>query len=191
MKSIIKSISTLGFALGLSGAAFAVPITGQLNFAGTYTAANGNLLTSNNVLTFGSTTTLGPGSGSFAGISTGTAVTTATSLLTNQAGNVVTVSPGPLVWSVGGFTFNVTSIFETSNSATSIGFFAFGTISGAGFDNTAGTWESTFQNAAGSGTNVNSTFSASSGVPAPDGGSTAAFLGLALLGLAWFAKRKA
>lgn len=192
MKSIIKSLSSLGLALGLCSAALAVPITGSVNFFGSFTASSQNFTTANLGFTFSGVTVVS-GTGNLFSASSGGGVTI-NPITANVAGNGVTA--GPVLWNtalpaVGGFVFTASSIFETTNTPTSIGLFAFGLISGpAGYETTAGTWEVTFQHAATGGGTVTSTFSSSAGVIVPDGGSTSVLLGIALLGLAWFAKRK-
>ena len=201
MKSIIQKLSVLGFSLGLVASAGAQSITGTLNFLSSYTAASGDLTTANNVLTILSAipnqTTVqgGAGSptGSFSGfVAPGATVTMLNSFTTNVAGNGVTPS-GATIWSVGGFSFNVLAGGVTEapgNTSTSITLNANGNITGNGFTSTPGFWTATFQNAVGGGVNVSSTFSSSAG-SVPDGGSTAVLLGLSLLGVVWFAKRKA
>lgn len=189
MKSVLKNLSSLALALGLVSAVMAVPISGKIDFVGSHTVSNSNLTTAN--LTIGivgmTTSPFTASTGSFAAIPMGTVATSTPSFLANQAGNTVT-SGSPNIWSVGGFTFSIgapgTALFEVSNTSSTIEIFAFGVISAAGYDPTPGVWVGTF-NAFG----ATGTFSASSVVP--DGGSTAAILGLALLGLAWFSKRKA
>lgn len=187
MKSVLKTLSSLALALGFSGAVMAVPISGKIDFVGSHTVSSSNLTTANLAIGIVGMTTspFTASTGSFAPIPLGAAATSTSGFLANQAGNVVT-SNSPTIWSVGGFAFSITggSIFEVSNTTSTIEFYALGTITGAGWDPTPGVWVGTF-NAFG----ATGTFSASSVVP--DGGSTAAILGLALLGLAWFSKRKA
>jgi hypothetical protein len=81
-------------------------------------------------------------------------------------------------WSVGGFVFNLISSSITVQGGGSLNVDGTGTITGNGFDATAGSWHFTTQNP---GTGVFS-FSAATGA-VPDGGSAVALLGIAFMGL--------
>jgi hypothetical protein len=177
----------LAAALATGSAALAAPITGSIGFTGAYSASNPAALTAANTLTFGTVTVTGAHDGSFSGIATGTVAATPTSITVNGAGDAVAITGGFAIpiWSVGGFALNLSSIFENpGNTLDSITVKGTGTLTGGGLDPTVGIWIGTFNSA---GTNF--TFSASSAA-VPDGGSTAAFLGLALLGMFYYFKRK-
>lgn len=102
-------------------------------------------------------------------------------------------SVGPVLdfWSVGGFTFELTSssVFLQSNGDLIVK--GNGFTSGNGFDATAGTWNFTSQNPSANGV---FSFSASSAhiTPnsVPDGGTTAALLGAVLIGFGIMGRRR-
>ena len=85
------------------------------------------------------------------------------------------------VWTVGGFSFQLTSLLSTTVSPGVFSILGSGIASGAGFQDTAGVFS-----LSGTGTQPSFTFQASttaSGVAVPDGGATVALLGLTLVGL--------
>jgi hypothetical protein len=95
-----------------------------------------------------------------------------------NSGTVATPLPGPAtnaLWSIGGFTFNLTSSTVVSQSATFLDITGVGTITGNGFNATPGTWSFTATQADGS-SNPNFSFQAST-VAVPEPGT------LTLLGL--------
>jgi len=86
-------------------------------------------------------------------------------------------------WTVGGFTFNLTASSIVSQGGGFLNVSGTGFVSGNGFSSTLGSWSfSTQDPSAGSAPPVFS-FSASSNTNLPDGGSTVALLGLALVGV--------
>jgi hypothetical protein len=187
--SVRKTLTVAGLFLSLAGAALAVPITGSINFNSQFTSSVGDLLLPGTITINAPTTvnTIAAPTGSFTGLS-GT-VTTNDSFGINQApgGNTVTIAPSTTIWSVGGFSFVSTSIFEEANTSGIIAIKSFGFLSGPGdYTATPGVWTGTFQL---NGQTLSSSFSAGS-ASVPDGGSTAALLGLSLLGVVWFSKRK-
>ena len=119
-------------------------------------------------------------------------------------GSIATFAPGwtfgsgqPMLWTSGGFTFNLSASSVTLQSDSFLLVEGDGFIVGNGFDQTAGTFSFTTQE-----NDVNGRFSFSAtgiATPAstnvPDGGATIALLGLSLLGLQGarkaIAKRKA
>lgn len=139
---------TLFAAVALLGAGVileAAPVTGSISIKG---GAELNTSNVNNAILVtgwlngaGAKPTVVSRSGDFASyVTVGAPVTMA------QPWNFNSV-PLPALWSVGGFTFNLTasSIVKQGN-----GFLAVtgtGTITGNGFDNTAGTWRFSTQNA--------------------------------------------
>ena len=99
-------------------------------------------------------------------------------------------SPGgqPALWSVGGFTFNLTSATVVTQNAMFLNISGIGTVSGNGFEETVARWAFTVQNAGG-GTGDFFSFSANSASVVPDGGSAVALLGISLVAIE-FVRRK-
>jgi hypothetical protein len=84
-------------------------------------------------------------------------------------------------WSVGGFVFNLSSSSITVQAGGSLIVDGIGTITGNGFDATAGSWHFTTQNPSARGV---FSFSGATGTSdVPDGGSAVALLGIAFMGL--------
>jgi hypothetical protein len=166
--------------------ASAVPINGSITFAGGLTLGDSSNVATNNI---GSATqvlswvngTVQSRSGAYSSIAVNSAVSLAAPWSFNYSG-----SPIVGFWSVGGFSFDLTSSFLVSNDGTFISAKGFGTLNGpSGYDATAGTWTFTTQSPDAEGI---FSFSASSSVP--DGGTTAVLLGVALLGVAAVARRR-
>ena len=166
----------------LSTSAQAVPVAGNITFKGGATLDTGDVATANAVSTW-----LNPAvqsaDGSYSGIAVYTAVTMGTPWVFDPGG------PRLGLWSVGGFTFNLTSSTIVHQSATGILVSGVGTVSAAGFDNTNASWNFSTQSP-GAGQPPVFSFSAASGSPGggpgtnvPDGGTTAALLGASLLAL--------
>lgn len=185
----MKLTSKIGVALALialCSSAHAAKIIGTINM-GTDT----NVAGSGVVLANGSGTALVSGvagatqvkqwvapivtstSGNFTSVANGTAVSFATPWVFNPS-----TAYTPL-WTVGGFTFNLTSsAFNFFGNTLSV--VGTGKLNKAGFDETNGEWQFTTQ-----GSSAQGVFSWSSSTTAavPDGGSTLALLGLSFLGL--------
>jgi hypothetical protein len=93
---------------------------------------------------------------------------------------------GVAVWSVGGFTFNMDAVSINTQDSVNLSLSGTGTVSGSGFDVTAGTWEFTAQ------ASQNAAFTWSSStvtvVPVP---AALWLFGSGLLGLVGIARRKA
>src|SRR5437763_14535426 len=86
------------------------PIVGNIDFGGTVTFDTTSLSTAKEVMTWNSSFVL-QGTGDFSSISSGTHSVMAPQWIFN-AGTPATPSPGPALpslWSVGGFTFDLTS----------------------------------------------------------------------------------
>ena len=97
----------------------------------------------------------------------------------------------PGLWSVEGFTFDLTSATVVTQNATFLNINGVGTVSGNGFEDTTAGWAFTVQNAGG-GTGDFFSFSANTATVAatvPDGGSAVALLGMGL-GVIEFIRRK-
>ena len=187
----LKNILTLtGLCFSLTAAGFAAPITGSINFNSQFTSSVADLTQPGTISMIAPTTVntagLAAPTGSFFGLAGN--VVTNSSFGINGAGNAVTIAPNTTLWSVGGFSYVSASIFEEANTSGIIAIKSFGTLSGPGdYTLTPGVYTATFQL---NGQTLSSSFSAGSSA-VPDGGSTAALLGLSLLGLVGFAKRKA
>lgn len=169
---------------GVSGIAQAVPIVGDITFAGGVTLDSSSAGTATEVLSW-----TGPGgtgmpivisdSGSFSGIAAGsTADFTAPWFFNSGA-----VSS---LWSVGGFTFNLTSskIAFQGGSPAGVVVDGIGAVMGNGLDPEAMTWEfATGDPSAGGVFSFQVADGATGSSSVPDGGTTAMLLGLGVLGL--------
>ena len=192
MKNITKtmlSVLAIGFvscAL-FSQQAQAAQITGTIRFVGGVHLDNVLLGSATTVVNWfdlgfnnGHSTVLNA-DGSFGGILPGTQADMFNGWVFNPS------TPTPGLWSVGGFTFDLTSATIVSQSDFFLNVLGVGTISGNGFDPTAGTFAFTVDNSDGLPRLLFGFAAESSGFPAvPDGGATVMFLGAAIgaLGLA-------
>lgn len=175
---ILLAIVATAASFGLLSSAQATPITGMLNIGGTATFDTTSLATAHSA-TFSDALVLGGNSGDFAGFAVGTPV-----VMASYTFDPSTITNG--LWSVNGFTFNLTSsVVKTPRNRFDLTVTGTGIITGpAGFDATPGVWAFTSQNASG---RPHSTFSFSANTEAvPDGGMTMALLGTGLMGLAAF-----
>jgi hypothetical protein len=182
-KTILAVLATGVLSCGLfSQQAQAAPINGDIQFAGEVAFDTNSLATATRVVTwfdvfhnagFSSVTSA---TGDFAAfVSSGDQATMAQPWIFNPS----TATPG--LWSVGGFTFNLTSSTIDTQNASTLVISGTGVVSGNGFDPTAMDWMFTTQS---SGGRTRTTFSFSAnGVAVPDGGSAVALLGLALTGI--------
>jgi VPDSG-CTERM motif len=164
---LTKTIATTLAVLALASTVHAAKITGVISFDGQATINGAN----NGISAFTGVTSGIPITGSFSSVAPNTPVTIAVPWLFNS---------GPIAnfWSVGGFTFDLSSSSILFQSGSNILVGGQGMISGNGFDPTPGTWSYSSQNGAG----ANVRFSASSN-SVPDGGATLALLGASFLGL--------
>ena len=179
---------------GVAGMAQAVPITGDITFAGGVQLNTSSAGTATEVLAW-----TGPGGtgmpvvisddGSFSGIAPGTQVAFTSPWFFNS-GAVASL------WSVGGFTFDLTSshiVFQGGNPAGVL-VDGIGSVSGNGLDSEAMTWSfSTSDPGATGSDSLIFSFQAASGTTGggtvPDGGTTAMLLGLSVLGLGLLKKQ--
>ena len=154
-----------------TGSASALPITGSLGFSGSYTLNGGTSLadTSGINITGNTATITGVVDGVFAtaGITAGD---------TASYSDFILGAPTANLWSIGGFSFDLTKMivdFQTSNllALSGIGII---TSTNSNLDPTLGNWTFTANSFGG-----NFTFSSSAGVPEP---TTAMLLGIGLLG---------
>ncbi len=174
------------FALALFAAAFATTgftgnqaqaalINGAITFSGGAVYDTMSLATATRVNTF-SDVVVSSRDGDFASfVNVGDATTMASPYIFSPS------TPTPGLWSVGGFTFDLASSSVVLQNADFLLISGEGTISGNGFMDTPGTWSFTSQSPS-----ANGVFSFSSGSDAagvPDGGTTVALLGFALVGL--------
>jgi hypothetical protein len=165
----------------------AAPIQGSIDFGGVVTFDTMSLATATRVSGWNSSFVL-QDSGSFSGIAPGTSATMASSWTFNS-GTPMTPMPGPAtpgLWSVGGFTFDLTSSTVVSQSTTFLNITGFGTASGNGFNTTPGTWSFTSSDSNGQ-PQTTFGFQAQSTVPEP---STLALLGAGIGGLIASRKRR-
>jgi hypothetical protein len=182
-------IKSLGLALALVGAlastAKAVPIVGNLFFTSDANATLNNTPALATAITaWGAVAASGGNTGDYAGISGGTAVNMIPGGFT--FGSVGTTGPvGPIVnlWQVaGGYSFDLISISTNLLAGSARVVEGLGIAHVTGKDNTIG-----FFSMSTSGTGTTVSFSAFTSVP--DGGSTIALLGFAMVGVAALRRR--
>jgi VPDSG-CTERM motif len=179
--AIVAAVAAMGFACQQ---AQATQITGMLNIAGTATFNTNSLGSATSVTAFNNVTVGGENTGAFTGIAAGTSVAMTSPYIFNPSTGT------PMLWSVGGFVFDLQSSQVDFQSNTFLAISGAGTIFGPGFDPTPGVWAFTSQNAGG---HPHTTFTFSANVAAvpqvPDSGMTVALLGAGLVGLAAFRAR--
>jgi len=176
MNKLLKAaLSMVAVGLLYVGQAQATPITGDLGFSGASTFNTTSLATAKRINSWFAF--VGTTSGSFVGVPIGNAVTLAMPWIFNPS------TPTLGLWSVGGFSFDLaTATVDTQNSHLLM-ITGPGTLTGAGFDPTSGTWAFSAQSAGGI-RQASFTFSAdTTGAGVPDGGSAVALLGIALGGI--------
>jgi VPDSG-CTERM motif len=173
---------------GLAGVAQAVPISGDITFAGGVELNTASAGTATEVLAW-----TGPGGsglpvvisddGSFSGVAPGTTATFTSPWFFNS-GAVASL------WSVGGFTFNLTSskIVFQGGSPAGVLVDGIGAISGNGLSPEAMSWSFSTSDPGATGVDgLVFSFQVADGTTGtsavPDGGTTAMLLGLGVLGL--------
>ncbi|MEO8438862.1 MAG: VPDSG-CTERM sorting domain-containing protein [Spartobacteria bacterium] len=169
---------TTGF---VGQSANAAMINGAITFAGGAVYDTASLATATRVNAFSDVMVMSSDGdfGSFT--SEGDAVTMATPWIFTPS------TATPALWSVGGFTFDLSSATVVLQNASFLLISGTGTVSGNGFDPTDGSWSFTSQSPS-----ANGVFSFSGGAAAngvPDGGTTLALLSIALVGIE-IARRK-
>lgn len=163
-------------AAGLGASAYAVPINGTIDLAGT-AQFNGPIASATQVSSF-SNAHVEFAEGDFA-------------TFTNTNDPVAITAPyifnpstaySPL-YSVGGFVFSLTSSTIVMQDVHGLVITGNGFFTGNGFDMTAGTWAFSSQNAGGSATRTKFSFSTDSVAQGnvPEGGSALALLGIGLV----------
>lgn len=180
-KTLIKILSVTSLAVGmLVCTASANTIKGNINFFGGVTLDNTDLSLATKVNTFNS---------AFVSSSTQDFAANGAVFLTPVTFTTPwTFVSGahPLLWSVAGFTFDLTSSSIISQSSTFLNVSGTGTIKHLGFDDTIGVWTFTIPSAGDNGTFA---FAAATQANLPDGGTTALLVGLGLLGMGLVARR--
>jgi hypothetical protein len=179
MKNLSKTILTV-VAVGLLSCglccqqAQATPITGDITFGGVVTFDSTSLSAATQVSTW-NLSIVTSDSGSFSSIPILSNVTMTAPWIFNPSTATI-----PL-WSVGGFTFDLMSSTIVHQDNFFLNITGVGTLSAAGFTTTPGTWSFAVSSAGGK---PQSTFGFTSDTRAvPEGGATAALLGLALAGV--------
>lgn len=180
MKNLSKTILTV-VAVGLVSSSLfcqqaqATPITGELTFGGIVEFDSHNLSLAKQVSTW-NLAIVTSDSGDFSSIPVLSSVTIAPWIFNPS-------TPTIPLWSVGGFSFDLTSSTIVTQTNFFLNVTGVGTLRGPGFDPTPGTWSFTVSNAKGE---THDAFGFQSDTAAglvPDGGTTAALLGLALAGI--------
>lgn len=187
MKRKLLLVAAVAAICGVGGVAQAVqsdPISGDITFAGGVTLNTSSAGTASEVLSW-----TGPGgsgmpivisdSGSFSGIAAGTQATFSSPWFFNSG-------PVTALWSVGGFTFDLTSskIVFQGGSPAGVLVDGIGAVSGNGLPAEAMTWEFATGDPSADGIfSFQVADGTTGGATVPDGGTTAMLLGLGVLGL--------
>jgi hypothetical protein len=179
-KTLLKFAGIAALAFAVSSTASAALISGAVTFGGGATLNTGDANTATAVTAWNSAFVISK-SGSF----DIPAVSGAVALVAPWSFNSGAVAN---FWQVGGFSFDLTSswiVAQTGNGSVTVN--GVGKINGYDYEETDGTWSFTTQNPSAGGV---FSFSAS-GAAVPDGGTTAALLGAALVGMSLLARRRA
>lgn len=161
-------------AMAATATVQATPITGGISMNGSDVMNTGDVTTATQVTSW-SDVQVSTDSGAFGGIAQNANVNMSGPWIFNPS-----TALGSL-WSVGGFTFNVASDVFTTYYLGGVGYLSvtgFGTITAAGYDPTAYSWQFSTSNPPTPGTDT-FTFSATA-ASVPDGGATVMLLGAAL-----------
>ncbi len=192
MKKTLYTVATtlfLAISLGTASAAHN-PINGAITFSGGAVLNSVNINTATGVASWVNPI-VSSRDGDFIGFA-------------NVGGNVALVAPWSFnsgainnFWSVGGFSFDLTSSTTFLKTANNLIVNGTGFIKGNGYDSTAGSWSLSSQSPP-AGQIINGvttqvfSFSAASAATTtvPDGGTTAVLLGVSLLGLSLVSRRR-
>ena len=184
MKNLTKTTLTM-LAVGLlSGGLFcqqaqAVPVNGYLYFGGTVTLDSTTLNSATQVATWNNVFVTG-GTSDFSGIPVGSNVTMSGPWTFNSG-------PHPVLWTVGGFTFDLTYSTIIYQTPTFLNVSGPGIVSGNGFTPSTADWAFTISTDGTPHGNRQFDFTAqifAEHPHAPDTGATVALLGVAFVGLA-------
>ena len=185
---ILRGVLGTALAVALIGSGFfcrpvqAATIQGTIDFGGVVSFNTMSLATAARVDVWNSSFVL-QDTGDFATFVSPGASATMAAPWTFNSGTPATPMPGPatsMLWSVGGFQFDLTSSTVVSQSATFLNITGIGTLSGHSFDPTPGSWSFTSSRSDGS-SNTSFSFQAESAPSAvPEANSTA----LCAIGLA-------
>jgi len=139
-RTLFAAVALLGAGVTLEAA----PITGSITIRGGAELNSGSVNTATQVTGWlngnGAAPTVVSRSGSFAGfVPVGATVTMAAPWNFNSG-------PLPALWSVGGFTFNLTASSVVMQANGFLNVSGTGTITGTGFNNTPGSWKFSTQN---------------------------------------------
>src|SRR5688572_20030962 len=177
----MRKISILLLALASAASMTAAQITGALTIAGGATL-NGPINTATQVSTWVDPE-VESRSGDFMSVAIGTDVTMTQPWIFAPSTATATL------WTVGGFTFNLSSSTVALQNTNFLIVSGVGSITHANFDATPGAWNFTTQSPDAMGVFSFSASTAANPTGVPDGGTTVALLGLSLAGLA-VARRK-
>jgi VPDSG-CTERM motif len=180
MKNIIKIAVVAAIAFAASQSVQATSISGTVGFSGSAQLDGSSVVNSTEVLSWANNNVT-IANGNFSGLINSPVTLAAPWYFTAaQAG----------FWSVGGFTFNLTSSTVTApvlNPVTgyySLTIFLAGTVTAKGYDNTSFTGSISIQDPAANNDGLFNYSESMSFSSVPDGGTTALLLGSALSGLA-------
>jgi hypothetical protein len=174
IKPLLAGLTAMVVAAGFAISAQAAQINGFIDFAGEVKFDTTSLATATMVtqwkLAFVSGT-----SGDFASVPVMSNVAFVTPYVFNPP------TPYANLWSVGGFTFELTSSSIDTQNSHFLNISGVGFVTGNGFDRTPGTWSFT-SNRSNGGTATQFSFAGNTtATPTPDSGSTVALLGIALI----------
>ena len=179
IKPLLASLTAMVVAAGFALSAQATQISGDIDFAGEVVFDTTSLGTAKQVNTWDMAVVSGT-SGDFSSVPLNSTVAFATPYVFNPPTAYTGVNG---LWSVGGFTFALTSSTVTMQTNKSLQIFGSGFVSGNGFDQTPGTWSFSVTQSNGH-PEQQFSFQGNSAAPAPDSGSTVALLGVGLMAIA-------
>ena len=173
IKPLLASLTAMVVAAGFALSAQAAQINGDIDFAGEVKFDTNNLATASMVTQWTLAIVSGT-SGDFASVPTLSNVAFVTPYVFNPPTAYANL------WSVGGFTFELTSSTIDTQNSHFLNIVGEGFVSGNGFDRTPGSWSFT-SNRSNGGTASQFSFAGNTTAhPTPDSGSTVALLGVAL-----------
>ncbi len=183
-KTLLAVLATAALTLG---AAQAVQITGDIDFTGQAFFNTNSLATATAVNNFKAMA----GGASHSALVTNVSGSFATTISDGDVASFPNLyqfnpsAPTTPLWTVGGFTFNLTSSTVLLQTSTALVIEGTGILTGpAGFDPTPGVWAFSSQQSNGASKNSFSFSANTAANGVPDGGSTVALLGAALIGVA-------